>query len=214
MSIFSRQAHTRAEGALPFRPVSSYQRLPPSAFSPSAFRLPPFAFRFSAAPSAFRFSLFRRAFRLPLFPLRLPSPPRFFFLLSPNFFFSAASASLPYHYSCLPCICTLDRKLEPRTCFIHPIVILSFADGPTEALWLGHRPPELPPSIHKVGLRKLTQLEAASLLDELRLPPGNRLEALKGDRAGQHSIRVNDQYRVCFRWEGQNARDVTITDYH
>ncbi|MEI6051692.1 MAG: type II toxin-antitoxin system RelE/ParE family toxin, partial [Opitutaceae bacterium] len=59
-----------------------------------------------------------------------------------------------------------------------------------------------------------TQLEAASHLDELRLPPGNRLEALKGDRAGQHSIRVNDQYRVCFRWEGQNARDVTITDYH
>jgi len=93
-------------------------------------------------------------------------------------------------------------------------VIQSFANKPTEALWLGRRPPELPPSIHKVALRKLTQLEASSTLDELRLPPGNRLEALKGDRAGQHSIRVNDQYRVCFRWSGQNAHDVEITDYH
>jgi len=93
-------------------------------------------------------------------------------------------------------------------------VIQSFADKPTEALWLGHRPPELPPTIHKVALRKLTQLEAASRLDELRLPPGNRLEPLKGSRAGQHSIRVNDQYRVCFRWDGRNARDVEIADYH
>jgi len=93
-------------------------------------------------------------------------------------------------------------------------VIQSFANKPTEALWLGRRPPELPPSILKVALRKLTQLEASSTLDELRLPPGNRLEALKGDRAGQHSIRVNDQYRVCFRWTGQNAHDVEITDYH
>lgn len=93
-------------------------------------------------------------------------------------------------------------------------MIQSFANKPTEALWLGRRPPELPPSIHKVALRKLTQLEASSTLDELRLPPGNRLEALKGDRAGQHSIRVNDQYRVCFRWSGQNAHDVEITDYH
>ena len=94
------------------------------------------------------------------------------------------------------------------------LVIQSFADRPTESLWLGRRPPELPPSILKVALRKLTQLEAASNLDELRIPPGNRLEALKGDRAGQHSIRVNDQYRVCFRWEGHNAHGVEITDYH
>ncbi len=93
-------------------------------------------------------------------------------------------------------------------------MIQSFADKPTEALWRGHRPRELPPSIHKVALRKLTQLEAVSRLDELRLPPGNRLEPLKGDRAGQQSIRVNDQYRVCFGWEGQNAREVEITDYH
>jgi toxin HigB-1 len=93
-------------------------------------------------------------------------------------------------------------------------VIQSFADKPTEMLWLGRRPSELPPSIHKTALRKLTQLEASSTLNELRLPPGNRLEALKGNRAGQHSIRVNDQYRVCFRWDGQNAHDVEITDYH
>jgi proteic killer suppression protein len=93
-------------------------------------------------------------------------------------------------------------------------VIQSFADKPTEALWVGRRPPGLPHSIHKVALRKLTQLEAASTLDELRLPPGNRLEALKGKRVGQHSIRVNDQYRVCFRWNGQSAFDVEIADYH
>lgn len=93
-------------------------------------------------------------------------------------------------------------------------MILSFSDQPTAALWQGRRPPELPPSIHKAALRKLTQLEASSSLNELRIPPGNRLEALKGGRAGQHSIRVNDQYRVCFRWDGQNAHEVEITDYH
>lgn len=93
-------------------------------------------------------------------------------------------------------------------------MIQSFATKPSEALWLGRRPPERPPSILKAALRKLTQLEASSSLDELRIPPGNRLEALKGDRAGQYSIRVNDNYRVCFRWDGQNAHDVEITDYH
>ena len=104
-----------------------------------------------------------------------------------------------------------DDSLEPLA---HSFVIQSFADNPTEALWLGHRPPELPPTILKVALRKLTQLEAASRLDELRLPPGTRLEPLKRGRAGQHSIRINDQYRVCFRWDGQNAQEVEITDYH
>jgi proteic killer suppression protein len=93
-------------------------------------------------------------------------------------------------------------------------VIHSFADKATEALWLGHRPSKLPPSIHKVALRKLTQLEASSSINELRCPPGNHLEALKGKRTGQHSIRVNDQYRVCFRWNGHNANDVEIVDYH
>lgn len=93
-------------------------------------------------------------------------------------------------------------------------MIQSFADKPTDALWLGGRPPELPPSIHKVALRKLTQLEAVSKLEELRIPPGNHLEVLKRDRSGQHRIRVNDQYRVCFRWDGNNAHEVEITDYH
>jgi proteic killer suppression protein len=93
-------------------------------------------------------------------------------------------------------------------------VIQSFADKPTEALWLGRCPHELRPSIHKTALRKLTQLESASTLDELRLAPGNRLETLKGSRTGQHSIRINDQYRLCFRWVGRSAHHIEITDYH
>lgn len=93
-------------------------------------------------------------------------------------------------------------------------MIRSFANKPTQALWNGRRPPQLPSTILKTALRKLTQLEAASSLEELRFPPGNRLEVLKGDRAGQHSIRINDQFRVCFRWDGNNAYEVEITDYH
>ena len=93
-------------------------------------------------------------------------------------------------------------------------MILSFSTTATARLWDGFRPAELPPSIHKTALRKLTQLHATQSLDELRVPPGNRLGALLGDRKGQHSIRVNDQYRVCFRWDVQNVRDVEIVDYH
>lgn len=63
-------------------------------------------------------------------------------------------------------------------------------------------------------LRKLLVLDAAERLDDLRVPPGNRLEKLRGDRVGQHSIRVNDQWRICFRWEGSDAHDVEIVDYH
>ncbi len=69
-------------------------------------------------------------------------------------------------------------------------------------------------NIAAVARRKLRQLEIAERLDDLRVPPGNRLEALKGDRAGQHSIRVNEQFRVCFRWAGTGAEDVEIVDYH
>jgi len=69
-------------------------------------------------------------------------------------------------------------------------------------------------AIERVARRKLEQLDAAATLDFLRVPPGNRLEALKGDRAGCHSIRINDQYRICFRWAGQDAEDVEIVDYH
>lgn len=69
-------------------------------------------------------------------------------------------------------------------------------------------------SIQTVALRKLDQIEAANNLVDLRVPPGNRLEALKRDRLGQHSIRVNDQFRICFLWKDDGAHDVEITDYH
>lgn len=69
-------------------------------------------------------------------------------------------------------------------------------------------------NIASVARRKLRQLEIAGRLDDLRVPPGNQLEALKGDRAGQHSIRVNDQFRVCFRWTSTGVEDVEIVDYH
>jgi len=69
-------------------------------------------------------------------------------------------------------------------------------------------------NIAAVARRKLRQLEIAGQLDDLRVPPGNRLESLKGDRSGQHSIRINDQWRVCFRWEEAAAEDVEIVDYH
>ena len=69
-------------------------------------------------------------------------------------------------------------------------------------------------NIAAVARRKLRQLEIAERLEDLRVPPGNRLEALKGDRSGQHSIRVNDQHRMCFRWTGAGAEDVEIVDYH
>ena len=69
-------------------------------------------------------------------------------------------------------------------------------------------------NVEAVARRKLRQLEIAGRLDDLRVPPGNGLEALKGDRAGQHSIRINDQYRVCFRWAPAGAEDVEIVDYH
>jgi len=68
--------------------------------------------------------------------------------------------------------------------------------------------------IERAALRKLRQLQVASCLADLRVPPGNRLEALKGDRVGQHSIRINDQYRLCFRWTPAGAEDVEIVDYH
>ena len=93
-------------------------------------------------------------------------------------------------------------------------VIKSFADRATEQLFQRRRVPALPPELQSVGLRKLRLLDAATRLDSLRVPPGNRLEALKGDRAGQHSIHVNDQWRICFRWRDGDAYEVEIVDYH
>jgi proteic killer suppression protein len=92
-------------------------------------------------------------------------------------------------------------------------MIKTFADKDTEVLFNGDRVRRFV-NIESVARRKLVQLNAAATLDFLRVPPGNRLEALKGDRVGQHSIRVNDQFRVCFRWRDGDALDVEIVDYH
>ena len=92
-------------------------------------------------------------------------------------------------------------------------MIKTFKCADTQALSKGEQVKRFV-NIAVVARRKLRQLEIADRLDDLRVPPGNRLEALKGDRAGQHSIRVNDQFRVCFRWTGAGAEDVEIVDYH
>lgn len=92
-------------------------------------------------------------------------------------------------------------------------MIVSFKCSDTEALANGRRVKRFV-NIETVARRKVRQLQIAGRLEDLRVPPGNQLEALKGDRAGQHSIRVNDQYRVCFRWTIAGAEDVEIVDYH
>ncbi|MBC7907319.1 MAG: type II toxin-antitoxin system RelE/ParE family toxin [Rhodospirillaceae bacterium] len=93
-------------------------------------------------------------------------------------------------------------------------MIRSFHDADSEALFWGRRPKRLPPDIHRVAQRKLRQLHAAEVLLDLRAPPGNRLEPLRGDRAGQHSIRINDQWRICFVWTDAGPERVEIADYH
>jgi proteic killer suppression protein len=94
-------------------------------------------------------------------------------------------------------------------------VIKSFADRRTEAVYKGSRQQGLPPDIAARSLRKLRILNRAGSVSDLRIPPGNRLEKLSGNRAGQWSIRVNEQWRICFAWgEDNNAYDVEICDYH
>lgn len=93
-------------------------------------------------------------------------------------------------------------------------MIKSFADKDTARIFAREYVRWLSSSLHAVAWRKLAQLHAATQLDSLRIPPGNRLEALKGDRAGQHSIRINDQWRVCFIWKDGSAYEVEIVDYH
>ena len=91
-------------------------------------------------------------------------------------------------------------------------MIKTFANKETAEIWrTGRTRGALPASVTK---RKLAMLDGAQLLDDLKVPPGNRLEKLHGDRRGQHSIRINDQYRICFVWRGPDAYDVEITDYH
>jgi len=92
-------------------------------------------------------------------------------------------------------------------------VIRSFGSKTTEALFETGRHRSFG-TASSVAFRKLKQLDTVQKLDELRIPPGNRLELLKGNRVGQHSIRVNDQYRVCFRWTEQDPEDVEVVDYH
>lgn len=92
-------------------------------------------------------------------------------------------------------------------------MIQSFRDKDAQELFEGGNPRRLR-AFKNVAIRKLTQLDAAQTLDFLRSPPGNRLEALKGDRQGQYSIRINEQYRICFVWTDNGPADVEIVDYH
>jgi len=93
-------------------------------------------------------------------------------------------------------------------------MIRSFKDRMTEAVFRGESPKRFPSDLVKIARRKLGYLDAAVDLRDLRQPPGNQLEALAKDRRGQHSIRINDQFRICFRWTPEGPADVEVTDYH
>jgi toxin HigB-1 len=93
-------------------------------------------------------------------------------------------------------------------------VLRSFRDRDTERVWQRLSVRKLGPDVQRAALRKLVILDAAESLQDLRVPPGNRLEKLTGDRRGQHSIRINDQWRICFHWTSGGPEDVEITDYH
>ena len=93
-------------------------------------------------------------------------------------------------------------------------MIRGFSSAETELIWSGHRSRKLPPDIQSVALRKLRLLNQAQVLQDLRVPPGNRLESLRGNRSGQHSIRINDQWRICFTWQDGGPSNVEIVDYH
>lgn len=93
-------------------------------------------------------------------------------------------------------------------------VIQSFRDKESEKVWLRTYSKRIPPNVQRIGYRKLVMLHRSKDLTDLRVPPGNRLESLSGDRSGQYSIRINDQWRICFVWMSGHATDVEITDYH
>jgi len=93
-------------------------------------------------------------------------------------------------------------------------MIPSFGDSATQVIWPRRVSRKLPRDIQRVALRKLYVIYRSRNLNDLRVPPANRLEKLKGSRSGQHSIRINDQWRICFRWAGADAYDVEIVDYH
>ncbi len=94
------------------------------------------------------------------------------------------------------------------------MAIVSFANTRTRRIFERQRLNELGPDLTRMALKKLVMVHAAVQLDDLRLPPGNRLEAMSGDRIGQHSVRVDDQFRLCFRWDGRDAHDVELVDDH
>ncbi len=93
-------------------------------------------------------------------------------------------------------------------------MIKSFADNETEKIYQQVFSKKLPHDIQRIALRKLIMIDNATSLDDLKVPPGNHLEPLTGDRKGQHSIRINDQYRICFKVDGNDFKDVEIVDYH
>ena len=93
-------------------------------------------------------------------------------------------------------------------------MIKSFRCRETEKIWQGSVSRRLPQAIQQVARRKLRMLNNAEMLDDLRVPPANRLERLRGNRAGQYSIRINDQWRICFKWQRGHVIDVEIVDYH
>ena len=93
-------------------------------------------------------------------------------------------------------------------------MIKTFADSDTERLFFGQKPRKLPNQIWRGATRKLLILDGAESIQDLRVPPGNRLEKMKGDQAGQYSICINDQWRICFNWLDGHAYEVEITDYH
>lgn len=93
-------------------------------------------------------------------------------------------------------------------------MLRSFRDKEPERLWRRERPRRLDPTTARSALRKLVILDAADILEDLRVPPGNRLEKLRGDREGQYGIRVDDQWRICFRWTDAGPEEVEIVDYH
>jgi toxin HigB-1 len=108
-------------------------------------------------------------------------------------------------------VITLDVNNASR---YHEIVLRSFRDKDTEAVWERRRSRRLDATLQRVAWRKLAMLDAAEVLADLRIPPGNRLEKLSGDRAGQYSIRINQQWRICFRWSDAGPEEVEIVDYH
>ena len=93
-------------------------------------------------------------------------------------------------------------------------MIISFADRETELIWIGQRSRRLPTDFQEIALRKLMYLNRARMINDLRVPPGNRLEQLKGAKRGRWSIRINDQWRICFVWQNGDVSNVEIIDYH